>query len=157
MSYFICTTWDLCEVVRPDCHALNGWDCTNWPRMKWDLGLCTDPKMSCKCYSKSTNGRWVWNSSKETFLKIWSIFKSLVLELSASDNRQDNHLVVRASSHMSQEPWPCYGEDPWLSSKGRSMGVIRSHVPSSIVWSESTPCCGTIAYFVGNKRGKDLI
>ena len=31
-----CHTWDLglgtmCEVASPNCHALNGWDCTDWP------------------------------------------------------------------------------------------------------------------------------
>ena len=68
---------------------------------------------------------------------------------------------LRATSHMSQEPWPCNGEDPWHSSKGRTMGVgkavICSHMPSSIVWSESGPYCGTIAYFVDRKRGEDLV
>ena len=64
-------------------------------------------------------------------------------------------VVIRATSHMSQEPWPCNGEDPWLSSKA----IICSHGPSSIVWSENGPCCGTIAYFVGGKKrgGFDLI
>ena len=69
--------------------------------------------------------------------------------------------TLRATSHMSQEPWPCNGEDPWLSSKGRTMGVgkavLCSHGPSSIVWSENGPYCGTIAYFVGEKRGEDLV
>jgi hypothetical protein len=62
---------------------------------------------------------------------------------------------------MSQEPWPCNGEDPCLSSKDRTMGVgevvLCSHGPSSTVWSENGPCCGTIAYFVGGKRGEDLV
>jgi hypothetical protein len=57
---------------------------------------------------------------------------------------------------MSQEPWPCSGEDPWLSAKVRTMGVgkalLCSHMPSSIVWSENGPFCGTIACFVGGKR-----
>ena len=53
---------------------------------------------------------------------------------------------------MSQEPWPCHGEDPWLSSKDRTMCVVLcSHGSSSIVWSENEPCCGIIAYFVGGK------
>ena len=73
-----------------------------------------------------------------------------------------NHwLGVRATSHTSQKPWPCNGEDPRLSSKGRTMGVgkavLSSHGPSSIVWSEDGPCCGTIAYFVSEKRGEDLV
>ena len=61
---------------------------------------------------------------------------------------------------MSQELRPRNGEDPWLSSKGLTVGVgkavICSHGPSSIVWSVNWPCCGTIAYFVGGKRGEDL-
>ena len=68
---------------------------------------------------------------------------------------------IRATSYTSQEPWPCNGEDPWFSSKGRTMGVGRvvlgSHGTSSIVWSESGPCCETIAYFVGGKGGEDLV
>jgi hypothetical protein len=68
---------------------------------------------------------------------------------------------IKATSHKSQELWPCNGEDPWLSSKGRSMvvgkAVLCSHGPSSIVWSENGPCCGTIANFVGGKRGVDLV
>jgi hypothetical protein len=51
--------------------------------------------------------------------------------------------------------------DPWLSSKGHTMDVgktvLCSHMPSSIVWSENEPCCRTIAYFVGRKRGEDLV
>ena len=66
--------------------------------------------------------------------------------------------TLRATSHTSQEPWPCNGEDPWLSTKGRTMGVgkvvLGSHGPSIIVWSENGPCCGTVAYFVGRKRGR---
>jgi hypothetical protein len=36
-----CHTWDLglrtlCEVVSPNIHALNNWDCTDWPRVTWD-------------------------------------------------------------------------------------------------------------------------
>ena len=65
-------------------------------------------------------------------------------------------VTLRATSNMSQEPWPCNGEDPWLASKGRIMGVgevvLCSHGPSSIVWSENGPCCGTIAYFIGGKK-----
>ena len=62
------------------------------------------------------------------------------------------------ASHMSQDLWPCNGEGPWLSSKGRAMvvgkAIFSSHRPSSIVWSENGPCCGTIAYFVGIKEGR---
>jgi hypothetical protein len=51
--------------------------------------------------------------------------------------------------------------DPWLSTKGRTMGIGKavscSHGPSSIVWSENGPCCRIIAYFVGGKRGEDLV
>ena len=69
--------------------------------------------------------------------------------------------TLRATSHTSQEPWPYNGEDPWFSSKGHTMGVgkavLGSHRTSSIVWSENGPCCGPIAYFVGGKRGEDLV
>jgi hypothetical protein len=65
--------------------------------------------------------------------------------------------LIRATSHMSQDPWPCNGEHPWLSSKGRTMCVGKAVIcrlgPSSIVWNENGPCCGTIAYFIGGKEG----
>ena len=35
--------------------------------------------------------------------------------------------------------------------------ILGVHGPSSIVWSENGPCCGTIAHFAGGKRGEDLI
>ena len=68
---------------------------------------------------------------------------------------------IRATSPTNQEPWPHNSEDPWLSSKGRPIGVgkavLGSHGPSSIVWSENGPCGRTIAYFVSEKRGEDLV
>ena len=30
-----------CEVVSPNFHALNGWDCMDWPHVTRDLGLGT--------------------------------------------------------------------------------------------------------------------
>ena len=66
--------------------------------------------------------------------------------------------ALRATSHMSQELWPCDGEDPWLSSKGRTMGVgktvICSHMPSSIVWSENGPCCKPLHILLVEKEGR---
>ena len=72
--------------------------------------------------------------------------------------KDDAHFVTqfRATSHMSQGPWPCNGEDPWLSSKGCTTGVgkavLCSYGPSSIVWSENGPCCRIFSYFVGGKK-----
>ena len=71
---------------------------------------------------------------------------------------QHDMWVLRATSHMSQEPWPCNGKDSWLSSKGHTMAVgkahLGSHRSSSIAWSENGPWCKTSAYFVGGKRGR---
>ena len=68
----------------------------------------------------------------------------------------NSQITLKASLHMGQEPWPCNGEDPWLSSEGRTMGVgktvVCSHGPSRIVWSENGPCCGTTAYFGWRKK-----
>jgi hypothetical protein len=41
-----CHSWGLrlgtlCEVVSPNFHALNSWDCTDWPQVTWDLELGT--------------------------------------------------------------------------------------------------------------------
>ena len=35
--------------------------------------------------------------------------------------------------------------------------VLGVHRPSSIVWNENGPCCETIAYIVGRRRGNDLV
>ena len=47
-------------------------------------------------------------------------------------------LVGRATSHMSQGPWPWNGEGPCLSSKGRTMGIgkviLCSDGLSNILW-----------------------
>ena len=47
-----CHTWDLklgtmCEVESPNIHALNGWDCTNWPQVTWDLVWSGKSQRSC--------------------------------------------------------------------------------------------------------------
>ena len=64
--------------------------------------------------------------------------------------------LIRTIGHMSQEPWPCNGEDPWLTSKCCTIGVgkaiLCSHGPSSKMWSENIPFCGTFEYFVGGKK-----
>jgi hypothetical protein len=39
MSYLELRTWDLREMVSPNFHALNNWDCTDWPQVTRDLGL----------------------------------------------------------------------------------------------------------------------
>ena len=74
-------------------------------------------------------------------------------------------VLVITNGHFTHEPravtaWPYNGDDPWLSSKGHTMGVgkavLCSHGPSNIVWSENGPCFGTITYFVGRKRREDL-
>ena len=30
-----------CKVISPNFHALDRWDCTDWPQVNWDLGLGT--------------------------------------------------------------------------------------------------------------------
>ena len=69
--------------------------------------------------------------------------------------------MLRATSHTSQEPWPCNAEDPLTLIQRPYHGCwdsrLGSHGTSSIAWSGNGPCCGTIAYFVGGKRGEDLI
>ena len=61
---------------------------------------------------------------------------------------------------MSQEPGPCNGEDPRLSSKGRTVGVgkavFSSQGSSSIVRSENGSCCEIIAYFCWRKKEKNI-
>ena len=101
----------------------------------------------------------------------WTAFSWFRVLNKVGNSRSLNHntrkrtrssLGFRATSHMSQEPWPCnYGEDPWLPSKGCTMGVgkvvLCSQGPSSIVWSSNGPCCSTIQYFVDGKRWEDLV
>jgi hypothetical protein len=106
--------------------------------------------------------KWTWTVS--AFSTNESSYIAMVKGLQPcvwSGPKLNSMPTLRATSHMSQEPWPCNGDDPWLSSKGCTMGVSKavscSHGPSSIVWSESGPCCMTITYFVGIKRGEDLV
>ena len=90
---------------------------------------------------------WCW---PKQWLGIWRFswwFSYIVIPIG---------FTLRATSHMTQEPWPCNSEDPWFSSKGHIMGVgnvvLCSDGSSSIVWSENGPCCRTIGYFVGRKE-----
>ena len=39
ISYLELKTWDPCEVVSPNFHALNNWCCTYWSQVTWDVGL----------------------------------------------------------------------------------------------------------------------
>jgi hypothetical protein len=59
---------------------------------------------------------------------------------------------------MSQEPWPYNGEDPWFSSKGRTMGVgkavLCSHGPSRIVWSEKDDVTRPLYILLAEKEGR---
>ena len=68
---------------------------------------------------------------------------------------------IRATSHTSQQPWPCNGEDPWLSSKGCTMGVgkviLGSHGPLkhsakwewTMLWDRNDRCI----FYWRKKRG----
>ena len=100
---------------------------------------------------QSECGSCIWY--RYNFISIWK-----ECDIRSIGSLYATHRLLRATSHRSQEPWPCNGEDPWLSSRGRTMcvgkAIIWSHGPSSIVWSENGPCCGTIAYFVGEKEGR---
>ena len=56
---YSCHTWDLglgapCEVISPNFHALNGWDCTDWPQVTWHLGLGTSCELLIKWLYKSS-------------------------------------------------------------------------------------------------------
>ena len=48
-----CHTWD--HVWSGKSHALNGWDCTYWPRVTWGLGLGTPCGPSPKGLIKESN------------------------------------------------------------------------------------------------------
>ena len=80
----------------------------------------------------------------------WSRARSFVCEV-----------ALRVSSHTRQEPWPCNGEDPWLSSKGCTMdvgkAVLCSLGPSkhSVKWEWTMLRDHYI--FVGEKRGDNSV
>ena len=49
----LCHAWDLglgimCEVVSPNFHAINGWDCMMQPRVNWDH-TWMNPELLCCC------------------------------------------------------------------------------------------------------------
>jgi hypothetical protein len=66
--------------------------------------------------------------------------------------------ALRATSHMSQEPWPCNDEDPRLSSKGCTMSVgktiLCSHRSSSTMWNDHV--AGLLHILLAEKRGEGL-
>jgi hypothetical protein len=46
-----CHSWDLglgtpCEVLSSNFHALNNWNCTDWPQVTWNLGLGTQCELA---------------------------------------------------------------------------------------------------------------
>ena len=62
-------TWDLCGVASPNIHALNGWDCIDWPQVTWGLRtwkpMWTGPKYHTLWTSKSrttSKDRESWDS-----------------------------------------------------------------------------------------------
>ena len=49
-----------CGVVSPNVHALNGWDCTDWPQVTWGLGLGTRVNGPFGTTSKRIQGQVGW-------------------------------------------------------------------------------------------------
>ena len=99
------------------------------------------------------SGSWllahVWSGPKDYHFGTEGVLQ----RIQDSDN-----LILKATSHTSQEPWPCDGEDPWLSSKGNTMGVgkavLGSHGPSSLVWSENDHFAGPLHILLAEKEGR---
>ena len=64
-----CHSWDLrletpCELVNPNFHPPNGWDCMDWPHVTWDLRpMWTAPKNIWKVGPSIKKNHWVWGSS----------------------------------------------------------------------------------------------
>ena len=55
-----------CVVVSPNFRALNGWDCTDWLGVPWDLGcMWSGPKFK--------QGGWVWvdHTPRNNFVGTW--------------------------------------------------------------------------------------
>ena len=74
------------------------------------------------------------------------------------DFQRPNWMFVRATSHTSQELWPCNGADPWLSSKGHTISVGK--VVLGMYTDLQAQCevrMDLVAYFVGGKRGEGLV
>ena len=79
-----CHCWDLglgtlCEMVSPNFHALNGWDCMDWSLVIWDLVLGTlcEPIPSHNRVFPSPTGYMLWSFIFCLF--IWSIFYRFLL------------------------------------------------------------------------------
>ena len=140
--------------------------CNQWLTVQWwPAPITTHPHLLVRSTSEQwvpTMGATKWLSLVKSFLKVALDGMSCLLLACTSKcgwarttktNGKSNKMSVktfelasknylRATSQMSQEPWPCHGEDPWLSSKGRTMGVgkavLGSHKPSNIVKWEWT-------------------
>ena len=78
-----------------------------------------------------TSSPWSCSNVVEWKTRLWchsQVFKLLHLIL----------MKLRATLHMSQESWPCNGEDPWFSCNGCTMGVgnvvLCSVLKHSVKW-----------------------
>ena len=100
--------------------------------------------------------------SQRTLLWIWIMLckphNSNTIVISVSTTMFCSVHGLRATLHMSQEPWPYNCEEPWLSSKGCTMGdkkvILGSHGPSSIVWSENGHVAGPLHILLAEKEGR---
>ena len=119
-----CHTWNLrlgnpCEVVSPNFHALNGWDCTDWPQVTWDLGLGSpcEPAYECAYHEsgRHQNGNEICEGNQ---LEVsWSHLRSS--SLTALRSRDTSCASIARGSKSVTKKWNV--EEPRFSSSFESI------------------------------------
>ena len=94
--------------------------CGNWwPLEKAEapaLPLAPNPERATLILTRPpTNGCRPRHSLTRSRFTCWADGVSLVESKRHAGSSPQNPAFLRATSHVSQEPWPWNGEDPWLS------------------------------------------
>ena len=91
---------------------------------------------------------------------MWHVLSFVAATAYGHKYKMEAKMDVRATSHMSQWPWPWNGEGPWLLSNSGTMGIGLSILcgdsSSNIVWNKNGLCWGNVAYFISGKRRATL-
>ena len=131
-------TWDPCEVVSPNFHALNDWDCRDWPQVTWDLGLGTRVNQPHSVSILSRNIQLVAPSQLCHLLNEWENFwfDLMVKILCEVCSPHDRSTTAYRSSNSVSETWSQVSSSPFVLT---SYILIHTPFDSLLTWSTTTP------------------
>ena len=124
-----------CEMVNPNFHALNGWDCMDWPQVTWD-SMWIGPKITCLK---------VWPREKEYFIvatfNMWSSTLKSTTCISLN-NIHDKPSIITVDHSISsvQLPEICgfHVGFKWISTNVQmTLGVIWGEIVFVVVEAEN--------------------